>query len=304
MNSHHDDDNHKMDDDSMKIRTMDIPVWLSTPEVTKYLVGHGRAKALQEEYECVVFITGHGSGSKDPNLPGNDLPYQLITMSGTDNRNLGRIRRDLEDKLIDYIIEHTPSHAHVSGGSVNPPPSLGRLLYHFGLSASNAQPNTKDHRPDRTVLARSHFPFSLHTMRERGIKSSNPNHLPTKKVWMNVMELPRDESTGEYHGRFLVSRVCKNNYMNMECRVDIYGVWGGKGADDDDGDDNGEEDHHDGGGGSELLRDPYVLITGSEKSNVDRCVQFIEYRIREHEEQFGLSRASGRRVLRADRFEG
>lgn len=29
-----DDDVNKMDDDSMKVRTMDIPVWLSTPEVT------------------------------------------------------------------------------------------------------------------------------------------------------------------------------------------------------------------------------------------------------------------------------
>ncbi len=38
MDSHHDDDNHKMDDDSMKIRTMEIPVWLSTPEVTSKLL--------------------------------------------------------------------------------------------------------------------------------------------------------------------------------------------------------------------------------------------------------------------------
>jgi hypothetical protein len=38
MIGHHDDDNLKMDDDSMKIRTMDIPVWLSTPEVTSELL--------------------------------------------------------------------------------------------------------------------------------------------------------------------------------------------------------------------------------------------------------------------------
>lgn len=217
-------------------------------------------------------------------------------MSGTDVRNLGRLRRTLEDTLIDYIIENTPT---VVIGSVNPPPSLGRLLYHFGISASDAAPNTKDHRPDRTVLARSHFPFYLHTKRERGLNSSNPNHLPTKKVWMNVMELPRDESTGEYHGRFLVNRVCMNYYRNMECRVDIYGVWGGKSGEDDD-----EEDGDEQIGGNDLLCDPYVLITGSEKVNVDKCVQFIEYRIREHEERFGVERVGGRRMLRADRYEG
>ena len=267
---------------------------------SEFLVANGRGKVLEDEYECTIFITGHGSGSKDPDLPGQDLPHQLITMSGTDVRNLGKLRRDLEDKLIDYIIENTPN-AHVSG--VNPPPSLGRLLYHFGLSAANAQPNTKDHRSDRSVLARSHFPFYLHTKRERGMNSSNPNHLPTKKVWMNVVELPRD-ADGEYHGRFLVNKVCVNNYRNMECRVDIYGVWGGKGADDDDDDDGDEgEDQNHGGGGNDLLCDPYVLVTGSEKANVDRCVQFIEYRIREHEERFGVERVGGRRVLRADKYE-
>ena len=54
------------------------------------------------------------------------------------------------------------------------------------------------------------------------------------------------------------------------CQVDIYGVWGDE---DDD---------------PRLLCDPYVLITSEEsKQQVDRCIQFIGYRIKEHEEKYG-----------------
>ena len=164
--------------------------------------------------------------------------------------------------------------------AANPPPSLGRLLYKLGISAANASPKTKDHRPDRTVLARSHFPISLHTKREP-IETADNNHaVVTKKVWMNVIELPQDSSTEEYHGRFLASRSFMNYYRNhFHCRVDIYGVWGD------------EED---------LMCAPYVLITSEEKVNVDKCIQYVEHRIRDHEEKFGVSREGGRRVLRGE----
>lgn len=100
---------------------------------------------------------------------------------------------------------------------------------------------------------------------------------------MNVIELPQDSSTSEYHGRFLASRHFMNYYKNhFHCRVDIYGVWG-------------DADH--------LMCAPYVLITSDEKVNVDKCIQYIEHRIREHEEKFGVSRAGGRRILRGERKE-
>ena len=54
------------------------------------------------------------------------------------------------------------------------------------------------------------------------------------------------------------------------CQVDIYGVWG------DEADD------------PMLLCDPYALVTSEEgKQQVDRCIQFIGYRIKEHEEKYG-----------------
>ena len=182
--------------------------------------------------------------------------------------------------LVDYIIEHTPDMEEEN--HANPPPSLGRLLYSLGISSANASPNTKDHRPDRTVLARSHFPLSLHTKR-------NPDgdglHLATKKVWMNVVELPQDSETQEYHGRFLASKSFMNYYRtHFHCRVDIYGVWGENPLD-------------------QLMCAPYVLITSEEKVNVDKCIQYIEHRIREHEEKFNVSRAGGRRVLRGQRMQ-
>eukprot|EP00584_Thalassiosira_punctigera_P007154 CAMPEP_0172534440 /NCGR_PEP_ID=MMETSP1067-20121228/6808_1 /TAXON_ID=265564 ORGANISM="Thalassiosira punctigera, Strain Tpunct2005C2" /NCGR_SAMPLE_ID=MMETSP1067 /ASSEMBLY_ACC=CAM_ASM_000444 /LENGTH=348 /DNA_ID=CAMNT_0013319235 /DNA_START=30 /DNA_END=1076 /DNA_ORIENTATION=- len=269
------EDGNDMDEGELQIRTMEIPRWLSTNEVTKHLVGNGKGKALEQEYECTVVITGEGSGTKDPNAPGYHLPHLLVTMSGHDVRQLGRLRRALEDSLVDYIIKNTPEQEE----SVNPPPSLGRLLYVLGLSAANASPKTKDHTPDRTVLARSHFPIHLHTKRDE-----DGALVHTKKVWMNVLELPQDNSTSEYHGRFLASRSFMNYYRShFHCRVDIYGVWG-----------DGEE---------QLMCAPYVLITSDEKSNVDKCIQYVEHRIRDHEEKFGVSRQGGRRVLRGEKME-
>lgn len=199
-------------------------------------------------------------------------------MTGADVRQLGRLRRAIEDSLIDYVIENSPENED----GVNPPPSLGNLLYHLGLSAANASPKTKDHTPDRTVLARSHFPIYLHTKRDEGHDGA-PNRL-TRKVWMNALELPRDATAEEYHGRFLASRSFMNYYKShFHCRVDIYGVWGD--------------------GTEALLCAPYVLITSDEKANVDKCIQYVEHRIREHEEKFGVSRAGGRRVLRGEKME-
>ena len=231
-----------------------------------------------------MIITGHGSGSKDPHSPGYHLPHLLVTMSGPDVRELGRLRRSLEDSLIDYVIENTPREED----SANPPPSLGRLLYSLGLSSANASPKTKDHAPDRAVLARSHFPVFLHLRKDDDGDEGAGRHLVTKKVWMNALELPQDPETHEYHGRFLASRTFMNYYRNhLHCRVDVYGVWGDAGTAQDG-----------------LMCAPYALVTGDEKSNVDRCVQYIEHRIREHEEKFGVSRAGGRRVLRGERRQG
>lgn len=96
---------------------------------TEHPVGSGKKKLLEEEYERQISITGHGSGTRDPNLPGFDLPHLLVTLKGTNIRQLGRVRRALEDSLIEYIIEHTRR--------IPPPPSLGRLLYSLALSSAN-----------------------------------------------------------------------------------------------------------------------------------------------------------------------
>ncbi|KAL7546170.1 hypothetical protein ACHAWF_009511 [Thalassiosira exigua] len=278
-----------MDDGSMQVRTMEIPQWLSTFEVTKHVVGGGRKKVLEEEYECTVVVTGKGSGTRDKKAPGYDLPHLLVTMSGTDVRSLGRLRRALEDSLIQYILDNAPEQEE---DNANPPPSLGRLLYNLGLSAANASPKTKDHTPDRTVLTRSHFPVQPYKRREvpqdEGDGDDANNHRRrdrgARKVWMNVLELPRDPTTNEYHGRFLASRSFMNYYKShFHCRVDIYGVW----AD----------------GTVGLMCAPYALITSEEKGNVDRCIMYVEHRIREHEEKFGVSREGGRRVLRGERSE-
>ncbi|KAL7512377.1 hypothetical protein ACHAXN_009359 [Cyclotella atomus] len=250
-----------MDDGSMQTRHMEIPEWLSTLEVTKYLVGGGRKEELESEYECTIQVTGEGSGTKDPNAPGNDLPYLYVTMQGTDIRQLGRARRAIEDALIDYVIENTPE----SDDPRSAPPSLGRLLYCLALSAANSSPKTKDHSEHRTVLARAHYPMS--TLKRQGNKT-------TKKVWMNVVELPVDEN-GNYHGRFLAGRggsLFQFYRERYNCQVNVYGVWGEDGADD-----------------PRLLCDPYVLITSEEsKQQVDKCIQFISHRIQEHEEKYGV----------------
>merc|ERR1712154_440888 len=99
----------------------------------------------------------------------------------------------------------------------------------------------------------------------------------------NAVELPRDDDAQEYHGRFLVGRNGRRlEYYRTKflCQVEVYGVWG----DEDD-----------------LMCAPYVLVTSEEgKHNVDRCLQFIEHRIREHEEKYGASREGGRRILKGE----
>lgn len=250
--------------------------FIKNDEITAHLVGKGKKKSLEEEYECTIVIAGHGSGTKDATVPGFHLPHLLITMSGSDVRQLGRLRRALEDSLVDYVIQNTTEQEDKR----NAPPSLGRLLYSLALSAANASPKTKDHTSNRTVLARSHYPMIYHTRRTVEEGANGP---PTKKVWMNVMELPQDDSSSEYHGRFLAGKqgsLLEYYRTKFNCRVDIYGVWG-------DVDD--------------LMCAPYVLVTSEEgKSNVDRCLQFIEHRVREHEEKYGASRAGGRRILRGE----
>jgi len=207
---------------------------------------------------------------RDPKVPGYHLPYLRVTFTGSDVRQLGRIRREIEDLLIDYVIQNSPPPKE----AVNPPPSLGRLMYALGMSASSASPNTKDRRPDRTVLCRSHFPAFPHTRRGKSGQQS------AKKVWMNILELPQDTSTGEYHGKFLAGHNFRNYYKNhLNCRVDIYGVWGDM---------------------DELMCAPYVLISSPEKVNVDKCIMYVEHRIRDQEDQKGVSRSGGRRVLRGE----
>mmetsp|Transcript_25461 Transcript_25461/g.43460 ORF Transcript_25461/g.43460 Transcript_25461/m.43460 type:complete len:311 (+) Transcript_25461:57-989(+) len=285
------------DNRNLQVRTMEIPRWLSTAEVTKFLVGNGSKEKLEDEYECTLTISGHGSGTNDPKVPGFHLPHLLITMTGHDVRQLGRLRRALEDALVDYIIEQTPEKEDKR----IPPPSLGRLLYSLALSAANASPKTKDRAPNRTVLSRSPSPFYVFT-RARSNDRQETRGPPVKKVWMNVMELPQDESTKEYHGRFLAGRngsLLEYYRTKFECRVDIYGVWGdgGKG-----GEGEGEDGDGDNGNADEevLLCSPYVLVTSEDKKSVDRCLQFIEHRIREHEEKFGVSRPGGKRMLRGE----
>jgi hypothetical protein len=101
------------------------------------------------------------------------------------------------------------------------------------------------------------------------------------KVWMNIVELPKDEE-GNYHGMFLAGRGGRLFEFYRErfaCRVDIYGDFN---KDDD-------AERHD--NASPMLCDPYVLVSSREgKANVDDCLQFIEHRIRDHAERFGVSR--------------
>jgi hypothetical protein len=237
-------------------------------------------------------------------------------MTGTDVRSLGRLRLSIEHRLIDYVIENSPKGDVIGGGDTDgghdgtiirkPPPSLGRLLYSLAISAMDAYPSSKDRRPDRTVHARSPTPHSLsERMRNEGGVENNdtddnadgPVGLKSRRVWMNVCELPQDPTTLEYHGRFLSSKSLRSYYRtNFKCRVDVYGVWG------DEGDGNGGS--RTGGGIEGMMCAPYVLITSDEKVNVDKCLVHVEHRIREHEEKFGVSRSCGRRVLRGETPEG
>jgi len=259
-----------MDPEDIEVRTMEIPRWMSTSEVTKYLVSGGRGKELEDEYDCTITIAGKGSGCRDATVPGYHLPHLLITFTGRDVRQLGRLRRDIEDSLIDFVIDNAAAPKE----PVNPPWPLGRLLYSLGLTAANASPTMKDRRPKRTILCRSHFPAFPHT------KRGEDGQGPAKKVWMNMMELPKGDEDNEYHGRFLVAPNHREYYKHLGVRVDIYGVW------------SNEEDDN--------MCDPYALITGPEKIDVDKCVMYIEHRIREHEDSNNCSREGGRRVLRGE----
>eukprot|EP00970_Alexandrium_tamarense_P010571 scaffold2161_cov212-Alexandrium_tamarense.AAC.33 len=247
-------------DGELQIRTMEIPEWLSNLDVTKHLVGGGKKADLEKEYECTILVTGEGSGGKDPSAPGYDLPHLLVTMSGYDIRQLGRVRRALEDSLIEYIIENTPDNEE--SDRRRPPPSLGRMLYSLALSSANASPKTKDHSKHRTVLARAHYGHQA----PRRDRSDQYEHYapPSRKVWSNVVELPTDES-GDYHGRFLAGKngsLLEYYRTKFNCQVNIYGVWG----------EDGEND-------PQLMCEPYVLVTSEEaKQNVDSCLKFIEVR--------------------------
>lgn len=274
------------DDPNLIVRTMEVPRWLSTNDVTKHLVGSGKKKFLESEYECNIVLTGHGSGTKDPSLPGFHLPHLLVTLKGTDSRQIGRVRRALEDSLVDFIFVTTPQTADDKGRTPLPP-SLGRLLYALALSSANASPKTKDHTPHRTVLARAHYsrhyqnyPGPVDAARNAAGTEREHYAPPTKKCWMNVVELPRDTNEPhEFHGRFLAGKngsLLEYYRTKFQCRVDIYGVWGEESSD------------------PALMCEPYVLVTSEEgKQNVDRCLQFIEHRIREHEEKWGVSRVRG-----------
>jgi len=272
------------------------------PQKTGYLVGTGgvRLKALEEEHECAIVITGLGSGSRDRKLPGHGLPHLLVTMTGTDVRSLGRLRRSFEHRLINYVIVNSFANKRVDveGGGENgeekvvrPPPSLGRLLYCLGISAADSSPRTKDRRPDRTVLAQSPTLPSLYDRlrHEGGDDDGLETEFKTKKVWMNVCELPQDPTTLEHHGRFLASKSLRTYYReHFKCRVDVFGVWG----------DGGEGLR---GGVEDMMCAPYVMVTSDAKVNVDKCLVHIEHRIREHEEKFKMKRACGRRVLKGEK---
>lgn len=188
-------------------------------------------------------------------------------MKGTDTRQLGRVRRRLEDILIDHLINVTPVVSHPIKNKNIYPPSLGRLLYSLALSASENSPRWHDRNIHRTVLGRALLP----------LYSKN-------KVWMNIVELPKDEE-GNYHGMFLAGRSGRLFQFYREkysCRVDIYGDFSKQ------ENTNREKHHH---ASQIMLCEPYVLVTSKEgKSNVDNCLQFIEHRIREHAERFGVSR--------------
>lgn len=200
------------------------------------------------------------------NTNASNTAHLLITMKGVDARQLGRVRRSLEDILISHLVNVTPSVSDLKENKNTHPPSLGRLLYSLALSATDNSLRWNDRNRHRTVLGRALLP----------LYSKN-------KVWMNIVELPKDEE-GNYHGMFLAGRGGRLFEFYREkyaCRVDIYGDFSKKENTD------GEKHHH----ASQMLCEPYVLVTSKEgKTNVDNCLQFIEHRIRDHAERFGVSR--------------
>jgi hypothetical protein len=112
---------------------------------------------------------------------------------------------------------------------------------------------------------------------------------------MNIVELPTD-SEGKFHGMFLAGKGGRFFELYREkfgCRVDIFGDFSKRDANGGDENEEGDSEanhkyHH----ASTLLCDPYVLVTSREsKQNVDNCLQFIEHRIRDHAEQWGVSRS-------------
>lgn len=228
---------------------------------------------LESEYECTIELFGLGTSTANTS---NDS-HLLITMKGTDTRQLGRARRALEDILITHLDNITPKTASRNAKTPHPP-SLGRLLYSFALSAADNNPRWNDRNRHRTVQGRALVPL-----------------LTKNKIWMNIVELPKDDE-GNYHGMFLAGRGGRWFELYREkfsCRVDIYGDFVKDGDADNDG-------------ASAMLCEPYVLVSSREgKSNVDNCLQFIEHRIRDHAERFGVSRdrdveklAEQRRMMR------
>lgn len=113
---------------------------------------------------------------------------------------------------------------------------------------------------------------------------------------MNVVELPKDED-GKFHGMFVAGkggRLFEFYRQRYQCRVDIFGDFDQKHESQDKDAPRGDEncdDRADDAGTHISLCDPYVLVTSKEgKQNVDNCLQFIEHRIRDHQERWGVSR--------------
>ena len=218
-------------------------------------------KNLEKEYECTIQLSGVGTSI----VNSDNTTHLRITMTGSNVRQLGRARRSLEDALITHLDNINRKNV-TNNDDVPYPPSLGRLLYSLALSATDNSPRWHDQNAHRTVLGRAKLPL-----------------FTANKVWMNIVELPKDEE-GNYHGLFLAGKggrlfkMCKERFG---CRVDVYGDFSKK-------EDVEKKDYH----ALPLLCDPYVLVTSRDsKVNVDSCLQFIEHRILEYSEKFGVGRS-------------
>lgn len=219
-------------------------------------------KNLEKEYECIVELSGLGTS----NVNSDNNTHLLITMKGTNTRQLGRARRSLENILIAHV-DNINRKNDTNNNDVPYPPSLGRLLYSLALSATDNSPRWRDQNAYRTVLGRAKLPL-----------------FTGNKVWMNIVELPKDDE-GNHHGVFLAGRggrLFETYKERFGCRVDVYGDFTKK-------EDAKKKDYH----ALPLLCDPYVLVTSKDsKANVDSCLQFIEHRILEHSEKFGVGRTA------------